>query len=111
MSWWVNQEKSYWDNLGWEILDFYDDDVLVPRRIVRSIGKHRDDKGLRVRDVFGGGMVVLGTAMLIPGPVDVAMAAGGAVLFKHPAGAVVGLVGYNLAALAMIAGGTALIYS
>lgn len=59
--------------------------------------------------LVGGGMIAVGTAMLIPGPVDVAAGAAGVAIFKHPAGAIVGIVAYNLLALAMIGGGYALI--
>ena len=111
MSWWVNQEKSYWDSLGWEILDFHDDEVVAPWRIVRTVGKSLEKDGLRSRDVIGSGMIVVGTAMLLPGPVDLMAAAAGVAVFKSPAGAIVGVVVYNVAALSLMAGGAALIAS
>jgi len=109
--WWIDQEVSFWDSLGWEILDFYDDETTAPWRIVHSSGKHISEKGLRSRDIIGAAMIAGGTAILIPGPIDgLAMAAGVAV-FKHPLGAVAGIVAYNALGLALLAGGTALIAS
>ncbi len=60
------------------------------------------------RGVIGTGMVVLGTGILIPGPFD-AMAAGAGFAFGGSVGAVVGVVSYNLAAVALLVGGTYLV--
>ncbi len=45
--------------------------------------------------VIGGGLMALGTAMLIPGIVDAAFITGGVMLFRHPIGGVIGWVFYN----------------
>ncbi len=66
------------------------------------------DPFIPARGVIGAGMVVLGTGILIPGPFD-AMAAGAGLAFGGPLGAVVGVVSYNLAGVALLLGGTYLV--
>ncbi len=111
MLWVDSQEASYWKKLGWEIVDFYDHDISDDLLIVRHVSHHVKQNGIRTRDVLGAGFIGLGTAMLIPGPVDVAAAAAGVALFKHPGGAVAGIIVYNVAALSLIAAGSVLISS
>ncbi len=57
------------------------------------------------RRVIGGGMIGLGTAMLIPGPIDFAAFGLGVAVFKHPLGGAVGVGIYNLMALGVIGAG------
>ncbi|AXH79197.1 MAG: hypothetical protein [Circular genetic element sp.] len=58
------------------------------------------------RKVVGGFMIGWGTAMLVPGPIDYAAGAAGVAVFKHPAGAIVGVAAYNLFALGVVGAGT-----
>lgn len=111
MYWVDDQESSFWRRLGWELLDFYDDDVQAPWKIVKSTSKHISDKGLSFNHVLGTAMMGLGAAVLVPGPVDAAAAAAGVALFKHPAGAIVGIVAYNAFGLALIGTGHLLVSS
>jgi len=56
-------------------------------------------------DYVGAGMMGVGVAMLIPGPVDALFATAGAAITKTPAGAVAGLAVYNALALVMLGTG------
>ena len=47
-------------------------------------------------DVIGGTMMVWGTAMLVPGPVDFSLAVLGTALAKHPYGGVAAVAAYNI---------------
>ncbi len=62
------------------------------------------------RQNVGGALMIYGTALLIPGPFD-AMAAGigMAAAGGHPAGAVAGVVAYNLVGLSMVVVGAYLV--
>ena len=60
-------------------------------------------------DAMGMFLILGGTAMLIPGPIDIAAGAAGLAIFKHPAGAVAGVAAYNVLALAIMAVGYGLI--
>ncbi len=102
MSWVHDQESAYWRILGWEIEDFYDDDVAVYWRIARKVVRQSQHHGISSTDVFGTALMGLGAAMLVPGPLDAAAAGIGVAVFKHPAGAIAGVVAYNLLALATI---------
>ena len=106
--WVMDQENAHWHNLGWEIAEYYDDDVVAPFKIARKVVHHSKHSGISSSDVFGTGLMALGAAMLVPGPVDVAAAALGVALFKHPAGAVAGVVVYNVLAVATIGVGYAI---
>lgn len=73
------------------------------------LSRASSDSSIGWMTFVGGGMVFIGGAMLVPGPVDVAAGAAGVAIFKHPVGAIVGIVAYNLLALAVMGGGYALI--
>ena len=73
--------------------------------------KHFYGKGKELipgRKVVGAGLIGWGTAMLVPGPIDVAAYALGAAAFKHPVGGVVGVAAYNLLALGVVGAGVIL---
>ena len=57
MLWVDSQEASYWKKLGWEIADFYDEEVAAPWILVRNVSHHVKEKGIRSRDVLGAGMM------------------------------------------------------
>ena len=56
-----------------------------------------------VDDPLGATLIVWGSAMLVPGPIDVAAAGLGVLVFKHPLGAVAGVLAYNAFALGTMA--------
>ena len=111
MLWVDSQEASYWKKLGWEIDDFYGHNISDDFLVVRNVSHHVKQTGIRSRDVLGAGMMGLGAAMLIPGPVDALAAAAGVAIFKHPGGAMAGIIVYNVAALALIGAGHVMIHS
>jgi len=54
------------------------------------------------RQAIGAGLMMFGTAMLIPGPFDLVAAGAGAVVFGGPHGAAMGLAIYNITAVGLI---------
>ena len=64
-----------------------------------------EDGWLGWDDVIGGTLVVWGSAMLVPGPIDALAAAAGAIVFKGPHGGVIGWLAYNVfASLVLLSG-------
>tara|TARA_B100000519_G_scaffold135134_1_gene116722 strand:+ start:1271 stop:1675 length:405 start_codon:yes stop_codon:yes gene_type:complete len=79
-------------------------------------GTRRSTRGNQGTRALGVSLVVMGIAMLIPGPVDLAFVAAGAAIggfFGGPAGAAlgakIGLIVYNAAAVAVVIAGLVLI--
>jgi len=107
---WFN-DQLYWFEEGvihsWQKLYKYNKKEISISTVVSNLV---DNNSLSFREVFGGGLVVWGSAMLVPGPVDVAVGAAGA-YFGGPIGAVAAIVGYNLFALVVIGIGMYLIYT
>ncbi len=63
------------------------------------------------RKTLGTAMIVWGTAMAVPGPVDFAAGAAGVALLRHPIGAPLGVGAYNLFAYSVISAGGYLLAS
>lgn len=76
------------------------------RDVFRDVKSH-----IPGRKVVGAGLIGWGSAMLVPGPIDVAAYGIGVAAFKHPAGGVVGVAAYNLLALGVIGTGALLSFS
>ena len=52
MYWVLDQESSFWRNLGWELSDFYEDDVAVFWRMARKVVRLAQHRGERFSSPF-----------------------------------------------------------
>ncbi len=86
-------------------------DPSISRIVGKTVGELAEDllDSLGWMSVVGGLMIVAGTLILIPGPVDVFMFTTG-LYFGGPWGAVGAVVAYNLLGVLLLVGGTAMIY-
>lgn len=86
---------------------FEDAELVLIKHFYHKGGEKFGDlrHSLPGRQAIGVGMIGFGTAMLVPGPFDLAAYAIGVAAFKHPAGGVVGVAVYNLLGLAVVGTG------
>ncbi len=98
-------DMDYWWEVGYEKFEPYISPVLDIKlvaqsyRVVESVVYPKS-----LRRAIGGGMIILGTAILIPGPIDVAVAGLGYAI-AGPVGAAVGVGLYNTLGVVLVVGG------
>ena len=92
------EDVSSWDTSPFDRFEYHPQDVFDP--VHHPVYQIPDLQKID-RKVLGASMMVLGTGMLVPGPLDIAAAAVGAAI-GGPWGAVAGVAIYNITAVGLV---------